>query len=131
MSHREVELILMRQCASHLSMPIFIVDRGGHLIYYNEPAEALLGRPFDDAGDMSVTNLASLFDTSDEDGRPVPSDQLPLGIAMTQRRPAFKRIRFTALDGTERLVEITALPLEGQGGHWLGSVAFFWEAHQE
>lgn len=131
MSQKEVELILMRQCASHLSMPIFIVDRDGHLIYYNEPAEALLGRPFDDAGDMSVANLASVFDTSDEDGRPVPSDQLPLGIAMTHRRPAFKRIRFTALDGTERLVEITALPLEGQGGHWLGSVAFFWEAHQE
>ena len=131
MVQKELELILMRQCASHLGMPIFLVDRDGRLIYYNEPAEVLLGRPFDDAGEMFVTDLASLFDTSDEDGRPIPSDQLPLGIAMIQRRPDFKRIRFKALDGVERLVEIAALPLEGQGGYWLGSVAIFWEAHRE
>lgn len=131
MAQKEIEMILMRQCAAHLTMPIFLVDREGRLIYYNEPAESLLGRPFDDAGEMYVSELASLFDTADEDGRPIPSNELPLGIAMTQRRPAFKRIRFKALDGVERLVEITALPLEGQGGYWLGSVAFFWEAHQE
>lgn len=131
MVQKEIEMILMRQCAAHLTMPIFLVDREGRLIYYNEPAESLLGRPFDDAGEMYVSELASLFDTADEDGRPIPSHELPLGIAMTQRRPAFKRIRFKALDGVERLVEITALPLEGQGGYWLGSVAFFWEAHQE
>lgn len=131
MTQKAVELILMRQCASHLSMPIFLVDRDGHLVYYNEPAEALLGRPFDDAGEMSVADLASLFDTADEDGRPIPSEELPIGIAMAQRRPAFRRIRFTALNGTQRLIEVTALPLEGQGNHWLGSLAIFWEAHQD
>jgi hypothetical protein len=41
-----------------------------------------------------------------------------------------RRIRFKALDGVQRIVEITALPLEGQGGYWLGSVAIFWEAHE-
>ncbi|HET8944352.1 MAG TPA: PAS domain-containing protein [Dehalococcoidia bacterium] len=131
MSQKDVELILMRQCASHLSMAIFLVDRDGRLIYYNEPAEAILGRSFDDAGEMMVADLAELFETHDEDGQPIPSDQLPLGIAMTQRRPAFRRIQFTALDGAQRLIEVTALPLEGEGGLWLGSAAFFWEAHTE
>ncbi len=129
MAQKDVELILMRQCASHLSMAIFLVDRDGRLIYYNEPAEVILGRRFDDAGEMFVADLADLFETHDEAGQPIASGELPLGIAMTQRRPAFKRIRFTALDGAQRLIEVTALPLEGEGGLWLGSVAFFWEAH--
>jgi PAS domain S-box-containing protein len=129
MAQKEVELILLRQWASHLNMPIFLVDRDGNLLYYNEPAEVLLGRRFDEAGEMSVFDHSSLFETTAEDGSPIASEDMPLGIAMTQRRPAFQRIRFKALDGTQRLVEITAFPLEGQGGHWLGSVAIFWEAH--
>jgi len=39
----EIELILMKQVASYLATPIFLVDRAGTLLYYNEPAEALLG----------------------------------------------------------------------------------------
>ena len=130
MAQKEVELILLRQWASHLNMPIFLVDREGKLLYYNEPAEVLLGRSFDEAGEMPAADLSSLFETTDEDGSPIPSSDLPLGIALTQRRPAFRRIRFKALDGVPRLIEIVAFPLDGQGGHWLGAVAIFWEAHE-
>ena len=40
----EIELILFRQLAIHLLTPIFLVDERGALIFYNEPAEKLLGR---------------------------------------------------------------------------------------
>jgi PAS domain-containing protein len=129
-AQKDLELILLRQWASHLNMPIFLVDRDGRLIYYNEPAETLLGRRFEEAGEMWVADLSSLFETTAEDGSPIASEDLPLGIAMAQRRPAYRRIRFRALDGIQRNVEITALPLEGQGGYWLGSVAIFWEVHE-
>ena len=31
----EVEIILMRQTASYLAIPIFVVDPNGDLVYYN------------------------------------------------------------------------------------------------
>ena len=130
MPQNEIELILLRQWASHLTMPIFLADREGNLLYYNEPAEMLLGRIFDDAGAMPLSELATIFETTAEDGSPMPSSELPLGIALTERRPAYRRVRVKALDGVQRLIEITAFPLEGQGGHWLGAVAIFWEAHE-
>ena len=43
MSQKAIELILMRQLASSLAMPIFLVDPSGNLVFYNEPAEQLLG----------------------------------------------------------------------------------------
>jgi PAS domain-containing protein len=46
MPQLEIEMILMRQLASYLAMPIFIVDPVGNLVFYNEPAESILGRRF-------------------------------------------------------------------------------------
>ena len=39
MPQQEIEMILVRQLASYLAMPIFIVDPQGTLVFYNEPAE--------------------------------------------------------------------------------------------
>ena len=49
-----IELILMRQLASHLRIPIFLVHGRGTLLFCNEPAEALLGLRFDEAGEMKL-----------------------------------------------------------------------------
>ena len=40
-------MILARQLASSLAMPILLVDTDGTLIYYNEPAEAILDQRFE------------------------------------------------------------------------------------
>jgi hypothetical protein len=34
----DVEIILMRQTASYLATPIFVIGPTGDLIYFNEPA---------------------------------------------------------------------------------------------
>jgi hypothetical protein len=34
-------------------------------------------------------------------------------------------------DGVWRKIEVTAFPVEGQGGRHLGAVAIFWEAHDK
>ena len=41
---KPIQIILARQLASSLDMPILLVDTLGTLIYYNEPAEAILGQ---------------------------------------------------------------------------------------
>jgi hypothetical protein len=42
-----IQIILTRQLAGYLSVPLFLVDQKGNLLYYNEPAEVLLGRRFE------------------------------------------------------------------------------------
>jgi PAS domain-containing protein len=124
---QDIELILLRQWASYLTMPIFLCDREGHLLFYNEAAEPLLGRRYDEAGEMPVSELANIFETKREDGSPLNAEDLPLGQALRDMRPAHDRIRMKGLDNVWRTIEITAFPIEGQGERHLGAVALFWE----
>jgi PAS domain-containing protein len=123
----DIELILMRQLASCLAMPVFLVDPGGNLVYYNEPAEKILGRRFDESGPMSVPELAALFHTFDEAGNPMPASDLPLAIALGQQTPAHKRITIRGLDGRKRQIQVTAIPIIGQRRQLAGAAALFWE----
>lgn len=122
-----IEIILLRQWASHMAMPVWIAGTRGELLYYNEPAEALLGKRFDEAGQMRLRDLPKIFETTAPDGSPIADRDLPLGIALRERKPAHLRVQITALDGTSRMLDITAVPLVVQGGHYLGAMAMFWE----
>src|SRR5688572_7826613 len=104
MSHRAVEMILTRQLASYLAMPIFIVDPAGTLIYYNEAAEVVLGKRFDETGEMPVDAWATAFRPAGADGSLLPVDALPLSIALTTRRPAHGEIWIDGLDGGRRRI---------------------------
>lgn len=128
MPQEPLELILLRQCASHLAMPIWLMASDGTLLYYNEPAEAVLGRRFDEAGEMPAEELAAMFQTTAEDGSALDADDLPINVALQQRRPAHLPMRICGLDGVWRSIEVTALPIEGQKGRHLGAMAIFWEA---
>jgi PAS domain-containing protein len=123
----EVEMILMKQIASYLAMPIFVVDATGSLAYYNEPAEALLGRRYDETGEMPLEEWGTIWIPTTESGEPIPPEDLPLSIAVTARRPAHGSFWITGLDGVRRRITVTAFPLVGQSDRDLGSVAIFWE----
>jgi PAS domain-containing protein len=127
MSQREVELILVRQLASYLALPIFLVDPAGNLIYYNEPAEVLLGRRYDETGEMPVEEWGTVFVPRGDDGEPLPPADLPLVRALTNQRPEHGRMVIDGLDGARRTLDVTALPLVGQHGRQLGAMAVFWE----
>ncbi len=126
MPQKPIELILMRQLADHLSIPIFVVDAEGTLLFYNEPAEGMLGRRFDEAGEMRVELWSTIFLPTDETGARLPPEALPLVTALRERRPAHRVIGITGLDGVRKMIEVTAFPIEGQGGRHLGAVAAFW-----
>ena len=127
MAQKAVELILMRQLASYLAVPIFLVDPEGNLLYYNEPAERLLGRRYDETGELPVTEWSTVFTPTTPDGRRLPPEEVPLAVALQKWHPAHRRLVIRGLDGVARRIAVTALPLEGQGGRRLGAVAIFWE----
>jgi len=127
MAQKAVELILMRQLASCLAVPVFLVDPEGTLLYYNEPAERLLGRRYDETGEMPASEWGTMFTPTGEDGSPLPADELALSVALRKWHPAHRGLIIRSLDGVTRRIAVTAFPLEGQGGRRLGAVAIFWE----
>jgi PAS domain-containing protein len=127
MAQREIEVILARQLANYLALPVFLADTEGNLIFYNEPAERILGRRFEDTGEMPAAEWSTLFHPEDPQGRPLPAERLPLVQALTLRRPAHDRYWIQGLDGARRMIEVTAFPLIGMAGRFLGGLALFWE----
>jgi PAS domain-containing protein len=120
-------LILAREFASQLSMPVFIADELGNLVFYNEPAEEALGRTFTEAGEINAGDWQQIFTVESLDGTPLPLEENPGGIALLERKPAHKELRYTGLDDVKRTVAVTAVPLLGHEQELFGVVIFFWE----
>ena len=127
----EVEVILLRQVASYLAMPIFLVDPEGTLVFYNEPAERLLGYRFDETGAMPIDEWSTVFVPCDDEGEPIPAVDLPLGIALARGEPAHGTMWIDALDDKTHHITVTALPLIGQHDRKLGAMAIFWETTEQ
>jgi len=128
MAQKPIELILTRHLAGTLAMPVFLVDAGGTLVFYNEPAERVLGMRFEESGEMPASEWATQWLPTDGDGAPIPPDKLPLSIAVAERRPAHGTFTIRGTDGQSRRIEVTAIPLIEAGDRVVGAAAFFWEA---
>jgi PAS domain S-box-containing protein len=124
---KELILILAREFASKLATPMFVADRHGDLVFYNEPAEEVLGRTFAEAGEMSADQWTSLFQPEDLQGAPMRLEAMPPGIALRERTPAHGTFRITGLDGKKRVVSVTAFPLFARAEEFSGIVSIFWE----
>ncbi len=130
MAQKPVEIILMRQLASYLAMPIMVFDPEGNLLFYNEPMEAIIGRRFDETGEISLDEWYGWFEITDDDGSPLPREERALVIALEKQHAAHRAIWMRKKpDGVRRKMEVTAFPLEGQGGRHLGAVVISWEAN--
>lgn len=125
--HKELEVILMRQLADCLAMPIFIVNAQGTLLFYNEPAEVLLGQRFEETGELTTEQWATAFVPTDHRNRPLLPEKVPLVIALREKRPVHASLRIRGLDKVVRDIQATCFPLVGRANRFLGAVAIFWE----
>lgn len=127
MAQMAVELILFRQLATSLAVPVVIVDEAGDIVFINEAAERVLGIRLEDFDALPFGTWTTAFRPRDQAGGSVPPDDLPLVRAVMERRPAHGPLVIYGADGVERTIEVTAFPLEGGRGRLLGGVAMFWE----
>ena len=128
---KNLVLILAREFASNLATSMFVMDADGNLVFFNEPAEEILGRRFAESREMKATEWAKLFSPEALDGTPLAPEALPGGIAFSERRPTHDTFRITGLDGQKREIAATAFPLLGRADEFLGVVAIFWERGQD
>jgi PAS domain-containing protein len=124
---RSVEMMLTRQLASYLVIPIWIVGLDGNINFYNEPAEDILARRFEEEGPMPLSELATMFQAKDQEGNQLHTADLPTTIALKEGRPSHRAMRIQGLDGIWRNIEATAFPLVIRSGLLLGSMSLFWE----
>jgi len=124
---KDLMLILARELATNASTPMFIADAEGTLVFYNEPAERILGKPFAAAGEIKASEWEEMFRVEYPDGRPMPLAEMPSGIAFLEQRAASGPVRIKSLDGKTHNLETTAFPLFKRGSDFVGLVVIFWE----
>lgn len=127
MSVNQIEIILSRQLADCLSIPIFLTDPEGNLLFYNEPAEELLGRRYEETGAMPVSEWSTIFKPVDEQGNTIPPAELPLVRTLTNQYPAHGTFWIESLEGEKNRISVTAYPIIGRPDRFLGAVAIFWK----
>jgi PAS domain-containing protein len=123
---KHLVLILAREFASNLATPTLIADAEGTLVFYNEAAEEVIGRPFAEAGEIPVDELAASLEPRTAEGEPLPLERRPVRIALDEHRPTHLMYRLKSADGVERDVAVTAFPLFAQAKEFVGIVAIFW-----
>jgi PAS domain-containing protein len=123
---KHLVLILARELASNLAAPTLIADDSGLLVFYNEAAEALVGRPFGESGEMPIDEWTASFSPRTQDQEALPPERRPARIALNERRPAHERFWITSADGVDREVSVTAFPLFAHADEFVGIMAIFW-----
>jgi PAS domain-containing protein len=120
-----IELILARSLVAHLSVPAFLSDEGGRFVYFNEAAEMLVGRSFEETPELTSDDLLRLLDPRKEDGSPAGAADLPLPRAVDERVPAHLHAR-SGRDGGKQYLA-TAVPLLDRNGLAIGALLFWYE----
>ena len=108
-------------------MPILIVDTEGTLIFYNEPAGLILDQRFEETGEMPADEWTRLVAVADEARNPIAHEDRPLMMVLSERKPVSRTLWMRCGHREWRHVNVTAFPLIGEGGQFLGAQMNFWE----
>jgi PAS domain-containing protein len=125
-SQKPLELILARNLLTSISTPSFLVDGAGTMIFYNEAAAALLGRSFEEAGQMSAEEWLATFGPFSREGAPVDLDEISLTQAIQDGQPAHGSFCIRTARGEEETVEAAAFPLVASANGTSGAMIMFW-----
>jgi PAS domain S-box-containing protein len=129
-SEPSLPLILARELAANLATPMFLIDAGGTLVYFNEAAELLLGKSHGEVGGITALEFGAMLELENVDGTPMRRRDSPAGVAYYEREPSHRTLLATTLDGTRHPFEVTAYPLFGHVGDMHGVLTVFWRAKE-
>jgi PAS domain-containing protein len=122
---QSLELILARNLVSAITLAAFLVDPEGKLVFFNDAAGELVGRRFEEVGRLRQEDWASEFGPFDEFGKVLPTDSLPLTVALRDGLPAHDHFRMSVRDEGLVDVDVSALPLATADG-FKGAIVVFW-----
>jgi PAS domain-containing protein len=124
-------LILARAFAAQLATAVFLLDPEGTIIYYNEAAERLTGRPFIEGAGSTADEWLSRTRPRDEEGVEIGVQDLPLGTTMLKQEPSHGIVIFSTADGVDRRVETASFPLFAHTEDFVGSFSVVWPIEED
>src|SRR5688572_21181464 len=123
---KPLELILARNLLTSISTPSFLVDGEGTMVFYNEAAAALLGRSFEEAGQMTAEEWTATFGPLANGDEPVDLDEISLTQAIQSGQPAHGAFCIRTARSDKELVEAAAFPLVTSADGASGAMVMFW-----
>lgn len=123
---KHLVLILAREFASNLATPTLIVNEAGRLVFFNEAAEALFGRPFAGVGEVPIDEFTASLRPRTRDSEPLPPERRPARIAFDERRAVHETFVITSADGIDREISVTGVPLFAHADEFVGVMTIFW-----
>jgi PAS domain-containing protein len=127
MATQPVELILARNLVSHITLAALLIDPDGVIVYFNDAAGELIGRRFEEVGPLERDAWNAEFGPFDEFGAVVPTQDMPVTVALREGLPATDRVRLRLRDEELVEVEVSALPFNTVDG-LQGALVTFWRA---
>jgi len=123
LASHSIELILAKQWAGLLASPVLLLDGDGTLLYYNEPAEILLGRSFGVTGPMVRGEWSATFHFEDLEGRDLDPDDTPLGASLDGGQADQVSLYVRGIAGARTKIRLTTVPIQGAGDQRHGVLA--------
>ncbi|NVJ84877.1 MAG: hypothetical protein HWE15_01130 [Algoriphagus sp.] len=127
MPAQPLELILGRQFVDTLSLPAFLVDPEGNLLFYNEPAGVIFGLNFGETGGMRVEEWSTVFTPFDEYGKPIDPEELPLVKTLRNQTPNSGSFYIHSMNGDKIHIKVNSFPIIARPERFLGALALFWK----
>jgi PAS domain-containing protein len=118
-------LILARNLVASVTVPGFVTDEEGTIVFYNDAAGELLGRRFEETGSLSRDEWAAIGPV-DQAGEPLHTSA-PLTHVLKDNAPAHGRFRICTDKRGVVMVETSAVPLSAADG-FHGAMVVFWPA---
>ena len=106
---------------------MLVIDEAGTIVFFNEPAERVLGATFESVGEVSPEEYDEKWTTTDPDGNEISLRFGPLARVISDHTPAHRVIRIQGLDGPWHVIETTVYPLFASASRFVGAVGVFWE----
>lgn len=125
MANQDIEFILARQLAEYLSTPIALVDHDGKMIYYNESAEFILGKKYNESGEIESREWEDRFYTTQEQKEIIKILDLPFIRVLSIRHIIQGEYWMRNFDEINQKVLIVSVPLVGLAQRELGAIIYF------
>jgi PAS domain-containing protein len=104
-----------------------VIDPDGTLVYFNKPAEGVLGASFEATGELTNEEWSARWQLADIE-RPGDDVDLTLAEAFRRGEPGHAPMYITGLDGARRVIEVTCIPIIGFDAEVMGGMIIFWPA---
>jgi len=105
-----------------MSADLACVQRAGLAVKVDHAAQIACTR----TGGLNPDEWNRYVTVADENREPLPPDERPMRVALLTRQPVSRRMWSKHHDGPWRQIQVTALPVIGEGDHILGVMNIFW-----